>query len=78
MILAGIVHRGTNAMARKKPKETKPITGLETEFKSIRLELSLEDHKRFRVESAKEGLRMAAVARRLIEDYLSNRKASGK
>ncbi len=53
------------------------MTADEPEAKSIRLELTPEDHQRFRVEAAKEGMSMAAVARRLVEDYLK-RKASGK
>jgi hypothetical protein len=65
-------------MARKRTKETKPMTSVEVEAKSIRLELSPEDHQNFRVEAAKEGLSMAAVARRLVEDYLAKRKASSK
>jgi hypothetical protein len=65
-------------MTRKQSKETKLMTVVETEPKSIRLELSSENHQRFRVEAAKEGLSMAAVARRLVEDYLSKRKTGGK
>jgi hypothetical protein len=53
------------------------MPAVEAESKSIRLELSPEVHQQFRVESAKEGLSMAAVARRLVEDYLK-RKANGK
>jgi hypothetical protein len=34
-------------------------------------------HRQFRVEAAKEGLSMAAVARRLVEEYLK-RKSAGK
>ena len=64
-------------MARKRTEEVKPKTAVEVESKSIRLELSPATHQQFRVEAAKEGLSMAAVARRLVEDYL-RRKASGK
>jgi hypothetical protein len=64
-------------MARKPAKGTKDMTAVETEAKSIRLELSLETHQEFRVAAAKEGMSMAAVARRLVEDYLK-RKAGGK
>jgi hypothetical protein len=53
------------------------MTTGETEAKSIRLELTPETHQAFRVEAAKEGKSMAAVARRLVEDYLK-RKVSAK
>jgi hypothetical protein len=43
---------------------------VEAEAKSIRLELPPDMHQLFRVEAAKEGTSMAAVARRLVEDYL--------
>jgi hypothetical protein len=78
MISVDNVHHGTNAMARKQTNETKPMIAVATEPKSIRLALSPEDHQRFRVEAAKEGLSMAAVARRLVEAYLSQRKTGGK
>jgi hypothetical protein len=45
--------------------------------KSLLLSLPLDIHQLFRVEAAKEGLSMAAVARRLVEDYLK-RKGSAK
>jgi plasmid stability protein len=64
-------------MARKRTKEVAPMPAVEVEPKSIRLELPPEVHQQFRVEAAKEGLSMAAVARRLVEDYLK-RKANGK
>ncbi|MHB1558585.1 MAG: hypothetical protein ACYC61_14100 [Isosphaeraceae bacterium] len=46
---------------------------VENEAKSIRLELPPAVHQEFRVEAAKEGLSMAAVARRLVEDYLKRK-----
>jgi hypothetical protein len=64
-------------MARKQSKGPKMIA-VQTEPKSIRLELEPNVHQQFRVESAKEGLSMAAVARRLVEEYLARRKAGGK
>jgi hypothetical protein len=65
-------------MARKQSKGKEPMTSVEAEAKSIRLELSPEDHQSFRVEAAKEGLSMAAVARRLVEEYLAKRRAGPK
>jgi hypothetical protein len=63
-------------MARAK-KGAKDVIATEIEAKSIRLELPPDVHQQFRVEAAKEGMSMAAVARRLVEDYLK-RKATGK
>ena len=50
-------------MARKQTK-AEPMIAVEVEPKSIRLELPPEIHQQFRVEAAKEGMSMAAVARR--------------
>jgi hypothetical protein len=78
MISVDIVNpRGQTAMARKQAKgETMPA--IEAEVKSIRLQLPLDVQTKFRVEAAKEGKSMAAVARRLVEEYLSKRKAGGR
>jgi hypothetical protein len=64
-------------MARK-GKGAKDVTATETEAKSIRLELPIDLHKQFRVEAAKEGMSMAAVARRLVEEWMAKRKAAGR
>lgn len=50
----------------------------ETGTKSIRLELPADVHQTFRVEAAKEGTSMAAVARQLVEEWLKKRKGAGK
>jgi hypothetical protein len=75
-ISVDIVHPRGYAMARNR-KEAEPMINVETEAKSIRLELPPDVHQKFRVEAAKEGTSMAAVARRLVEEYLK-RKAGGK
>jgi hypothetical protein len=83
-ILVDIVIPGGNAMARKQANRTKSMTAVattpapEVKPQSVRLELSPDVHRQFRVESAKEGLSMAAVARQLVEEWLSERKAGGK
>jgi plasmid stability protein len=64
-------------MARAKAKGAKNVIATEIEAKSIRLELPPDVHQQFRVEAAKEGMSMAAVARRLVEEYLK-RKVGGK
>jgi predicted HicB family RNase H-like nuclease len=61
-------------MARKQPKGTKAMIAAEADVKSVRLELSPDVHKQFRIEAAKEGQSMAALAKRLIEDWVSKRK----
>jgi hypothetical protein len=61
-------------MARKKAKESNPVIAAELDVKSVRLELSPDMHRRFRIEAAKEGQSMAALAKRLVEDWISKRK----
>jgi hypothetical protein len=59
------------------PKHVEPDgkrTGSESGLKLVRLELTPNVHQRFRVESAKEGLPMAAMARRVIEEWIAKRK----
>jgi hypothetical protein len=46
--------------------------------KLVRLELSPDVHRQFRIEAAKEGLSMAALARKLVEEWTARRKAGGK
>jgi hypothetical protein len=65
-------------MARKQTKGAKDMVGVESEVKSVRLELSPDVHKLFRIEAAKEGQSMAALAKKLVEDWISKRKAGGK
>jgi hypothetical protein len=71
MIPVDTVPPGRDAMARAKAKGPRNMPAvIEVEGKSIRLELPADVHQLFRVEAAKEGTSMAAVARRLVEDYL--------
>jgi hypothetical protein len=63
-------------MSRPKAKGARSMPAtVEVEAKSIRLELPPEVHQQFRVEAAKEGTSMAAVARRLVEEYLKRKGA---
>jgi len=55
-----------------------PALAEETSLKLVRLELTPEVHQLFRVEAAKEGVSMAAMARRLIEEWTAKRTAGGK
>ena len=50
----------------------------ETGLKLVRLELPTDVHKQFRVEAAKEGLSMAALARKLVKEWTTKRKVGGK
>ena len=62
-------------MAKKKAKGAKAMVGVESDVKSVRLELSQDTHRLFRIEAAREGQSMAALAKQLVEDWLSKRKA---
>jgi hypothetical protein len=67
-------------MAKKRIQpEVKPMPAVveETGLKLVRLEMPPEVHRQFRVESAKEGLSMAAMARKLIEQWTAARKVGG-
>jgi hypothetical protein len=46
--------------------------------RAVRLELPIELHKQFRIEAAKEDTSMAAIARRLVEEWMAKRKGVGK
>lgn len=47
-------------------------------LKLVRLELTPAVHRDFRVEAAKEGMSMAALARKLVEEWTARRKGGGK
>ena len=47
-------------------------------LKLVRLELPPAVQRDFRVEAAREGLSMAAMARRLVEEWTAKRKVGGK
>lgn len=63
-------------MARK-GAEKMPATA-EPKTKPVRVDLDPAVHQQFRVEAAKEGLSMAAMAKRLVDDWVAKRKAGGK
>jgi hypothetical protein len=42
--------------------------------KSVRLELPKTLHREFRIEVAKEGMSMAAMAKQLVEEWLLKRR----
>lgn len=65
-------------MSRKQAGRRREMPAVETEAKSVRLGLPADVHQQFRVEAAKEGTSMAAVARQLVEDWLRKRKGAGK
>ena len=64
-------------MARKQARG-KPMPAVEAEVKSIRLQLPLDVQLRFRVEAAKKGKSMAAVARQLVEEWIARQERGGK
>jgi hypothetical protein len=55
-----------------------PAVVEEAGLKLVRLELTPSVHRDFRVEAAKEGMSMAALARRLVEEWTAKRKVGGK
>jgi hypothetical protein len=61
-------------MAAKHVEPDGKRTVSESGLKLVRLELPPNVHQRFRVEAAKEGLPMAAMARRVIEEWIAKRK----
>lgn len=61
-------------MARKKEGPTMPQAAAETETKSVRLDLSLDSHRRLRLEAAKLEQPMAVVVRNLVEEWLASRE----
>ena len=61
---------GTKQTLRKAPDET--------QGKFVRLELDPRMHQDFRVKAAKEGLSMAVMAKKLVEKWVTTRKAGGK
>jgi len=67
-------------MARKQAKGAKTVPATETaeQVRAVRLELPLSLHKQFRIECAKEDSTMAAIARRLVEEWMSKRKVGAR
>ena len=61
-------------MARKQSQGSKTVPAIETAevVRAVRLELPLSLHKQFRIEAAKEDSSMAAIARRLVEEWIIN------
>jgi hypothetical protein len=55
-----------------------PTATQETGLKLVRLELPPDVQRQFRIEAAKEGLSMAALARKLVEEWTAKRKVGGK
>jgi ParG len=65
-------------MARRQTKGKTPVIATDEEVKSVRLELPESVHREFRVEVAKEGMSMAAMAKQLVEEWLAKRRSSQK
>jgi hypothetical protein len=68
-------------MAKKRTKTRgakMPAVATGTDLKVVRLELTSDVQRQFRVEAAKEGLSMAAMARRLVEKWTAERKVGAK
>jgi ParG len=61
---------GVTSMARK--ASTKKVETAVT--KPVRVDLAPDVHQDFRVESAKEGISMAAMAKRLVDEWVEKRR----
>jgi hypothetical protein len=59
-------------------QETTSTTAEETGLKLVRLGMPPEVHRQFRVEAAKEGLGLAAMSRRLVEEWTAKHESGGK
>jgi hypothetical protein len=55
-----------------------PAIAEETKLVLVRLEIPVNVQKQFRVEASREGLSMAKMARRLVEEWTAKRTASTK
>ena len=63
-------------MARRQSKGAKQMTAVESEVKSVRLELSPDVHRDFRIEAAKEGQSMAGRSRSWLKSGLEAKAGS--
>ena len=64
--------------ALNREESAMPATTEERGLKLVRLELPPDVQKQFRVEAAKEGMSMAAMARRVVEEWVAKRVKSAK
>jgi hypothetical protein len=64
-------------MARKGSTKKMPAP-VETKTKPVRVDLAPDVHQDFRVEAAKEGVSMTAMAKRLVTEWVARRKAGSK
>ena len=68
-------------MAKKRTKiegKSMPAVAGGTGLKLVRLQMPPDVHKQFRVEAAREGLSMAAMARRLVVEWVAKRTVGGR
>jgi hypothetical protein len=54
------------------------MTAIGVELKEVRLELTREPHKRFRIGKARQDMSMEALVRSLVEGHLAKREGSAK
>lgn len=55
-----------------------PAIAEETKLVLVRLELPADVQRKFRVEASREGLSMAKMARRLVEEWTAERTDGGR
>jgi hypothetical protein len=64
-------------MPRKQSGKGKPVNAAGEELKAVRLELPLETHRQLRMQAAKEEVSMAALCKRLVDQYLKAQEKKG-
>ncbi len=60
--------------AKKSPKGRPPMITTETDMKVVRLELPPDVHRAFRIAAAEDGVSMAVLARKAVDELLARRK----
>ena len=63
-------------MPRKPSEKGKLMNAAGEELKAVRLELPIGTHRQLRMQAAKEEMSMAALVKRLVDQYLKT-KAKG-
>jgi hypothetical protein len=69
---------GPRLMAKKSGENPKmPASATETELRSVRLQLPVDDHKKLRRLAADQDTNMAILARRVMMEYIASHTLKG-
>ena len=63
-------------MPRRKTEKGKPMDAQGVELRAVRLELDAATHKVLRIEAAKRDMSMAALVRKLVEEFVAKQKGA--